>query len=66
MNEHKAEIISMLRFSRNQLTQMLDYITIDNADIISLFDEDFDRTKEIKSQIEKFTQEVYSNNTLPF
>ena len=56
----------MLRFSRNQLTQMLDYITIDNADIISLFDEDFDRIKEIKSQIEKFTQEIYSNNTLPF
>ena len=66
MNEHKAEIISMLRLSRNQLTQMLDYITIDNADIISLSDEDFDRIKEIKSQIEKFTQEVYCNNTLPF
>ena len=66
MNEHKAEIIGMLRFSRNQLTQMLDYITIDNADTVSLFDEDFNRIKEIKSQIEKFTQEIYSNNTLPF
>lgn len=66
MNEHKAEIIGMLRFSRSQLTQMLDYITIDNADIISLFDEDFDRIKEIKSQIEKFTKEIYSNNELPF
>jgi len=66
MNEHKEEIISMLRFSRNQLTKILDYITIDNADTISLFDEDFDRIKEIKSQIEKFTQEVYSNNELPF
>ena len=66
MNEHKEEIISMLRFSRNQLTKILDYITIDNADTISLFDKDFDKIKEIKSQIEKFTQEVYSNNELPF
>lgn len=64
-NEHKGEIISLLKIARNDIIEALDFI-IENDDIIELFDSDFEAIGEIKSLARKFLTNVVSYNEIPF